>query len=46
MISTSLNFRSFAFGAILAAMAVSHAFASPIDPLPPFPPGTDVTVNS
>jgi hypothetical protein len=41
MISTSLNLRSFVFGAIMAVLATGHALSSPIDPLPPFPPGTD-----
>jgi hypothetical protein len=32
---TSLNFRRFAIGAVLAAFAVGPALASPISPLPP-----------
>jgi len=44
MISTSLKFRSIAFGAVLA-ISSSYAVAStiPINPLPPLPPDVAVT---
>ena len=40
MLSASTSFRSVVFGTALAAFVVGQAFASPINPLPPFPPGT------
>ena len=36
----SLNFRRFAFGAVLAVFAAGQALATPISPLPPIPAAT------